>query len=106
MTPVEALISVKELLSDPNKWSRESQAMSANGRSVEPLSKRAVSWSVVGAVFKITNYDYPAFYLLKEIDEEAGDAIELYEDTHTHDEVISLLGRVVESELSKSTNND
>jgi hypothetical protein len=44
--------SVIELLSDPEKWTQKALARDKNGEPVSPLSSAAVSWCVLGALFK------------------------------------------------------
>lgn len=45
-------MTVKELLTSPEKWTRGESARDINGRPVMTDSKEAVSWCLVGALMK------------------------------------------------------
>lgn len=50
--PVEKLLrSAKRKISDPKRWTKRSYAKSANGRSVNYHSHKAVRWCALGAVY-------------------------------------------------------
>lgn len=51
-TAIEILVAARELLSDEKRWTKEYYARDAAGEGVNPSSKRAVCWCLVGAMRK------------------------------------------------------
>lgn len=49
---LKVLVSVRELLSTPARWTKGASARDVAGDAVDPLSHKAVCWCVMGAVLK------------------------------------------------------
>lgn len=58
MTPtkLETLRAVRELLSDPSRWTRGAYARDAEGNYANASGPNAVCWCAVGAFEKVTGY--------------------------------------------------
>ena len=62
----ECLIAAKTLLSDPNKWTKNSFAKTENGTHVPPNDKDAVCYCSIGAISAIIPEEYHAYYTSEE----------------------------------------
>ena len=51
----KTFVKVRELLSDPEHWTKEASARSSNGQSVPPCDKKACSWCLYGAIVKASH---------------------------------------------------
>ena len=58
---VGILRQIKRLLSDRDKWLKNSQAKNDKGRVVEPNSPDACSWCLVGALRKVCGSDFHTY---------------------------------------------
>lgn len=56
MTTLELLKSVRELLSDPDRWCSNGPSRTADGRLCLPCDPAAVKWSLGGAVQKLGDW--------------------------------------------------
>lgn len=93
-----------ELLADPKAWTKGKGACDANGHPIDPESRWAVAWCVLGAAWRCYGGD-PALYerharYVEAFREETHGALDLWNDApeRTHAEVIALL-QFVEKKL-------
>lgn len=56
MTPKEILVCARELLSDPNKWTKKTMARDATGKHVSAKDDSAVCWCMAGAIEKCDDH--------------------------------------------------
>jgi hypothetical protein len=104
MSSYTTLRSVRELLSDPRKWTRGSIARTAENTETHPRSPNAASWCLVGAAEACApdrvSYWAARSALVAEISRRApGTGIPRFNDTATHEEVLA----VIEGALLRST---
>lgn len=100
MTPKEVLIAARALISDPGKWTRGDYAIDKDGKTVSVLSQDATCWCALGAIRKAGHYycdrNEPALFLERAIFGEKIDFIDVFNDSHTHEEVIAAFDRAIE----------
>ena len=96
---------VLELLRDPKHWTRWELARNAKGETVDALHEDASQWCLAGALHKCgvvgeTNKDEAEFREFVESKPRGGlnmgHSITLFNDTHTHPEVIALIEEYLE----------
>ena len=51
----KALVKTKELLSDPEHWTKGAPARTSNGGMISPCDKKACSWCIYGAIVKVSH---------------------------------------------------
>lgn len=89
---------VRELLSEPGRWTQGAEALDARGEPCRPSSTRAVRWCLTGAADREGDiHDRVALY--EQMHLCMGMpwiAISAWNDTHTHADVLALLDRVIE----------
>ena len=56
------IMTVKELLSDPKRWTKHANARDSNGQDCNLRSPEAVCWCITGAMSKVRNESYEAMY--------------------------------------------
>jgi hypothetical protein len=98
----EVLVASRELISNPNCWTKYTLARAADGSLAEPTDEAAVCWCAVGAIYKAANAS----------DDLAEDAIEFlykagawspvgeWNDVSSHTTVIHTIKTAIE--LSKN----
>lgn len=86
---------------DKYEWTQGTCARSANGLAVDPSSENARKFCVLGALYKIHSGPVPSDILRKLADAFGPNLtadpliiITNYNDTHTKDEVLSILREV------------
>ena len=57
MNTLEVLRGMRELLSDPARWTKQVHARDANGREVPPKHSEAVCWCLDGAMLKVSGHE-------------------------------------------------
>lgn len=77
-----------ELLADPKHWTQGAMARDSLGQVTHSNSDNAVCWCVMGALNKC--YGESLEYINK-IRERIGGSVALFNDSHTHIEVVNLL---------------
>ncbi len=106
-TPKDVLLGVKELLSDPNKWTQGAAAVDNEGGSVYPTDRSACQFCLIGGVSRVlgqgpfseksTLHAEVCEVLRSACREIAGNAyLTRYNDSHTHAEVMGLLDKAIE----------
>lgn len=114
MEPVEILKKARELLTDPNKWAKESRALNADGGLVWPTNPAAVCWCAEGAIIKFS--EAKEDFIGEDSQSEGIVALELMEeqipedfmegkfatlpeyndaDDRTHDEILALFDKTI-----------
>lgn len=114
MKPSEILIKAKSLIDTPQKWTQGEYAKSEKGRRVQPTSPRATCFCSVGAVLRATGSKDEFFWMIdNEQREEAIDILSeamnvehvpLFNDTHTHAEVMAAWDEAIK--LAKEKENE
>lgn len=105
MTTLEVLRGMRELLSEPSRWTKHRYSRAADGEYVAATSKKAVCWCLRGAAVKVAGGFAAA------ADAECliegllpnGSPIAPWQDDEerTHAEVLALLDKAIESERAK-----
>jgi hypothetical protein len=98
------MVDARQLISDYNNWCQGAFALDANGRPVRPCDMRAVKWSMMGAIGRVSNpfgiisgriLQYINAYLTYRFpDQEFGCAGEFNDYVH-HDCVLSFMDEVI-----------
>jgi hypothetical protein len=98
MTAVESIKAIKELLSDPKRWTKERYARDSFGNSVDVSSPSACCWCLAGACIKIG--DGLAYaYIYKAINSQGThQSVTYYNDNgfRTHQEILEMLDLAIE----------
>ena len=108
-----ALLAARALILDPKHWCVGACAKDAQGEEVAPDDARAVSFCIVGAMWKITGEGYPFPYALNLLCELSpvrdnvlhdgivwpadGVLIEWNDGVATHQDVLALLAKGAEA---------
>lgn len=96
MTTLEILVAARELLSDKKHWTRGDLAHDVDGAAVDPRSKNAVCWCVIGAVQKFSlGYQCDALNRIHNAVGESGSEFNDYHTT-THADVLRVLDAAIE----------
>lgn len=106
MTQKEAIIAVRELISDPKRWTQGVYARRIKDdpifhHSVTPQSKDATCWCMLGAVIKVCSSDSVSFETdvtktIESLMPTQFGGIAKFNDSHTHAEVLALLDSTIE----------
>lgn len=91
----EIFRSAREL-SDPAKWTTGCYARNKDGKKVDPVDPTAVTFCVLGACRHVGKVDSDRYFtndLLNAIP-DCG-TIYVFNDTHTHREVLNLLDKAI-----------
>lgn len=92
------LVEVKNLLSDPRNWVKNDFAVNYGSYTCDARADDACRWCVVGAIYKVAQYDDTKAETLERIIKDANhinDLIE-YNDGATHLEIMLVLDRAIE----------
>lgn len=87
-------MKVRELLSDPARWTTDRFAKDAAGYGVDPKDGRAVCWCLIGALEKCYGTTYGPEYdkLSEAIRQKVGQPwVAQFNDRATHSEIIEVL---------------
>ena len=98
---LETLTAVRELLSDPKRWTQGAMARDAQGNGVGHSSSDAACWCLDGAIryaerHKPWRPGSPAFAALRERLHYT--SVAMFNDSSEHAEVLALLDRAIEGE--------
>jgi len=112
-TPKEVLIAVRELISDPKRWTQNAYARKGQDKfsmSVHPESKDATCWCMTGAIIKVCGGVFRQKYaIMTSVESQIIDLLQesmtgpnpgvmliaTFNDNHTHDEVMALFDKVI-----------
>lgn len=95
---LSTLNKVRDLLTDPAKWTQNTSARNADGHEEIIESPAATCWCLYGAILKVRDPEGPAFgseVTLDYLDDSLDMAIGRFNDTHTHAEVIQFLDKSI-----------
>jgi hypothetical protein len=106
---IAILKAARILISDPKRWTQSNYAKNKNRSSVDPTSPKAVCWCALGALQKVVNILYQnsrsdknlhsdEYHEIRELlADQAGERPHVFNDTHTHSEVLDLFDRTIKS---------
>ena len=97
-TTLQNLLALRELLDDPNHWTKHTSARDINGLPVRSgMSPTAVCWCLSGAVFKITNttHEFLTLVDLLAVDKVEGIAAFNDDNNTTHRMVIDRIEHTI-----------
>jgi hypothetical protein len=108
MTSSEFLKAIKDLIKDPEHWTQVAIARDINGQPTFTLAKNAVSWCLKAAMYKVGNYNQivgkePFNRARLTLNRIVGCDCGLFNDSHTHTEVIALLDKAIEMTEAEET---
>ena len=99
----EILVGAREILSDPNRWTREFQARDEQGSPVGWDDDEAVCFCLMGAINRanwgVARYDRaPAYEAMDELDKVLDNAIPVFNDrsSTTHEDILKALDAAIE----------
>lgn len=92
-------MKIKQLLKDPEKWTKNLSARDKLRNGVDPASKKAVCWCLYGAIFKCypeTRRDKPLSLILTALGIVTLTGITLWNDdrNRTHKDVLKLVTKL------------
>jgi len=107
-TTAEILQKARDLISDEKNWTQLSEARDANGHPTLAEGPTACSFCINGALQKVCP-DYcgriNARHVLA-VEVGYGRSISKFNDTHRHDEVLSLFDRAIKRAISSEKQHD
>jgi hypothetical protein len=92
------LISAKDLISDPAKWTQNAPARDEKGKEVPAVSESATCWCTIGALHKVSEGEgYMRFSdAYKALcDSSPSGMVAHYNDEGTHADVMALFDRAI-----------
>lgn len=98
MNPViDLLRRTRKRIESPDRWCQGFFGMSKTGKRVIPESADAVRWCLMGALMAETGDDMATYRRAENaLFSIASMAIVLFNDRHTHAEVLALIDRTIE----------
>lgn len=99
---VEKLQQVREIIFNEQQWTQHSLARNAERKKTLPTDPEATCYCLIGAIVKVSHPDVDLERRLIECihinsDFKVGN-LSLYNDSHTHSEIISLLDITIRNE--------
>lgn len=103
-TPKKNLVAVRDLLSDPKRWTKNAVARNSAGQVTEVLGSSATCFCLMGAIQRVTDLDYrmevdaaTLIYAEQIRRNNEGVGITLFNDNAftTHKDVINLLDAAI-----------
>lgn len=105
MTTKEALIAMRELLSDPKRWTKGALGRDSHGEKISAKSDMTVCWCLGGAALKIgkvADYDL-AMNALRKLCPDQGHlcGVVLFNDdpSTTHADILRVLDAAIAKEM-------
>ena len=100
MTPLETLKAARQLISDPAKWTQGEFARDATGYAVRPINDDCVCFCALGAIAHVDKThklrgSAAEKYLSKLCEKSRNISIGIFNDTHTHAEVLALFDAAI-----------
>lgn len=99
MTTLELLKAGKEVIQDPNKWSRGSMARKGDGTPTYESDPDATRWCSIGILYKLMPKLGPKYEEADHLLREASGSAEYFgfwQDSHTHAEVMAVWDRAIQ----------
>lgn len=101
-TTIEILVAARALLSDEKRWTRGDLAHDIDGAAVDPRSKNAVCWCVIGAVQKFSlGHQCDALNRIHNVVGGSGSEFNDYLTT-THADVLRVLDAAIEKATAEA----
>lgn len=104
MSQVELLTRARAIIENPQNWTKGEMARDAGGRLVVSHSPDAVCFCAVGALrraaYELCIDRFPSFYTLQKWC--GTEPVPLFNDTHTHADVLALYDRAIEAARAAS----
>lgn len=85
------LVALRELLSDPSRWTTGRHARDINGNTVIPTSPSALCWCLMGGMHKI-GIGWDAFAI---INNRVGGFVAKFNDEKGHQAVLDLIDKSI-----------
>lgn len=94
----QALIDARDLIADPERWTKHTFARDAKGKEVDPKSPDATCFCGLGALIKVVNGDLAAFKWARVAlaDADIEHTVSMVNDFQGHDAVLSLFDKAIE----------
>ena len=93
-TVKEILIAARAIIADEENWTQGAYAKDKDGMSSGVICSNAVCFCSIGAIRKITISPFDAMAVLRN---HMGDSIILFNDGHTHKEVLAAWDEAIAS---------
>jgi hypothetical protein len=89
-------VQVRELIADPDHWTRDFCAVDKDGNRALIFGSEAVGWCLMGAIAKVCdNRDLILTDFEKYLYSKIA-SISTFNDLHSHEEILSFLDEVIE----------
>lgn len=99
MTTLEILKAARELISVPERWTRDYYAKTEDGLNVASNDPRAVKWCALGAIERGGKHDRGASSDTEDFIEKLignpSRSLASFNDSHTHPDVLALFDRAI-----------
>ena len=96
ISPVIALKSIKKLLEDPKKWTRNTVARDIDGHFISPHSEKAYSWCIEGAYYTLgLSYNRAVKYLHESAEDMYGKDLVWVNDNIGHAAILNIIGNAI-----------
>ena len=108
MTITENLQAARDLITDPNKWTQFAVARNSGNQITLASSPDAVCWCAFGALQYTYSRDQEFRDLLNimtYLDSFMNGSVGIYNDTHTHKEVLAAFDRAIEASKEAELGN-
>lgn len=104
------LTKARELISDPNHWTKNTFARDHHGNFSDPKSPNTTCWCSLGALKKYTSTDSREYFeavnqleeALLELTNYGWTSIAAFNDAHTHEQVLEIFDKAIENAASKA----
>ena len=107
MSAKEILVAARELLSDPDHWTKLVLAKTVNNEPKEPTDPEAVCWCSIGALYKVTGISVSlpdssatiVYAAQRKLEEALGNdlGIDEFNDCSEHKEVLELFDKAIQN---------
>jgi hypothetical protein len=97
----KALVSARALIEDPKHWTQGANATDSSGKITMPNSPNACCFCANGAILKVCEGFLPISCVIPFLerglpkDKELNQSLFVYNDTHTHSEVLKLFDQAI-----------
>lgn len=93
VTPKELYLAARERISDPNRWMQGGYATNIKGHYTDSDAPDAVCWCSAGSIRSFNPPPYIARRVYDALNRACGEPLVMYNDNHTHDEVMDMWNR-------------
>lgn len=94
-TLIPDLRAVRELLSDPDRWTQGAYARDATGHTVLTYAPDACRWCIAGACDRTAPSTARALQARAALARQAGVRLSTFNDTNGHPEVLALIDKAI-----------